>query len=586
MARQKVVLPRWRNLSIPTKFIAAFGVLLALIVLVSITGYTALAITRHEMQVAIFTSTEIQRSVLEMDRSLQEARVLQRDFFLQYPTIGVSEAQQFYAVEVVDKIASVVTLGDGLRQRIASSDSNGSLEKVDVDLNVYFAIAELYSSTFLESVELATQLAADDGLEAQMARNLDLLREALRAASPDLMDMYWDMQSLGTDYLSTRQRSVMQSAFNVAAQLRQAIGDTPTLDAAQKTKALEYLDGYVSSAEEVIDIDSAIRSKLNGFDTQARQVDPISTELIEFAKGEVEQAQVRIERINRLATTILLATALAGVSLAVLVARLLNRSITRNVVILTRAAGELQSGHVSVRAQIDSADELGQLADTFNEMSTRIGTLVSTLERRNEYLQSKVQEYVGYMIEVAQGNLSARLTLDEDNEAEDDSLVALGRNLNEMTDSLQRMIDQERLQREVIEEQQLAILELSSPIIPVMNTPRGGIIVMPLIGVIDTMRAQEIMRGLLQGIEDYRAAVVILDITGVPIVDTGVAAHLNKTIQAARLKGAQVIVTGVSNAVAETIVELGIDWRNIETLTDLERGLVAALNRMGIKLTG
>jgi len=72
------------------------------------------------------------------------------------------------------------------------------------------------------------------------------------------------------------------------------------------------------------------------------------------------------------------------------------------------------------------------------------------------------------------------------------------------------------------------------------------IIIMPLIGSIDSLRAREITRTLLAGIREQRAKVVILDVTGVPIVDSGVANHLNKTIQAARLKGAQAIVTGIS----------------------------------------
>jgi rsbT co-antagonist protein RsbR len=77
---------------------------------------------------------------------------------------------------------------------------------------------------------------------------------------------------------------------------------------------------------------------------------------------------------------------------------------------------------------------------------------------------------------------------------------------------------------------------------------------------------------------------VILDITGVPIVDSGVAAHLNKTIQAARLKGARTIVVGISDAVAETIVDLGLDWSGIETLSDLQTGLRVALQGMGFRL--
>ncbi len=136
-------------------------------------------------------------------------------------------------------------------------------------------------------------------------------------------------------------------------------------------------------------------------------------------------------------------------------------------------------------------------------------------------------------------------------------------------------------QQEVIKAQKQAIQELSTPIIPVMDR----IIVMPLIGSIDTMRARDITRSLLAGIREHRAKVVILDITGVPIVDSGVASYLNKTIQAARLKGARTIITGISDAVAETIVDLGIDWSGIETLSDLRTGLVIALNSLGVKLT-
>ncbi len=141
--------------------------------------------------------------------------------------------------------------------------------------------------------------------------------------------------------------------------------------------------------------------------------------------------------------------------------------------------------------------------------------------------------------------------------------------------------ERERLQQQIIEAQKVAIQELSTPIIPIMDR----IIVMPLVGSIDTTRARDIMRALLAGISEYRAKMVIVDITGVPIVDTGVASHLDKAIQAARLKGAQTIVTGISDAVAEAIVDLGIDWSGFETLSDLQTGLITALNSLGIKLS-
>jgi PAS domain S-box-containing protein len=158
--------------------------------------------------------------------------------------------------------------------------------------------------------------------------------------------------------------------------------------------------------------------------------------------------------------------------------------------------------------------------------------------------------------------------------------VGLVGTARDITEQKQSEVERERLQQELIEAQRRAIQELSTPIIPLMER----IIVMPLIGSIDSMRARDIMRSLLAGIREQRAKVVILDITGVPIVDSGVANHLNKTIQAARLKGAHTIITGISDAVAETIVDLGIDWGGIETLSDVQTGLIVALNSLGIKL--
>jgi len=148
--------------------------------------------------------------------------------------------------------------------------------------------------------------------------------------------------------------------------------------------------------------------------------------------------------------------------------------------------------------------------------------------------------------------------------------------ITDLTERKQAEAERERLQQEVIEAQKRALQELSTPIIPVME----HIIVMPLIGAIDTTRARDITRALLAGIREHQAKAVILDITGVPIVDSDVAAYLNKTIQAARLKGARTIVTGVSEAVAETIVDLGIDWSGIETLGDLQTGLRVAMARL------
>jgi anti-anti-sigma regulatory factor/PAS domain-containing protein len=150
-----------------------------------------------------------------------------------------------------------------------------------------------------------------------------------------------------------------------------------------------------------------------------------------------------------------------------------------------------------------------------------------------------------------------------------------------ITERKQAEAERARLQQQVIDAQRAALQELSTPIIPIMER----IVVMPLVGAIDTGRSRDVMRALLSGISQYRAHIAILDITGVPVVDSGVAQHLSHTIQAARLKGAQTIITGVSDAVAETIVDLGIDWSGVETLRDLQSGLMVALDRLGYRVS-
>lgn len=135
-----------------------------------------------------------------------------------------------------------------------------------------------------------------------------------------------------------------------------------------------------------------------------------------------------------------------------------------------------------------------------------------------------------------------------------------------------------RLRREVIRAQKRAVQGLSTPIIPVLEC----VIVMPLIGSIETWRARDVTRRPLAGIWEHQAQVVVLNILGVPIVDSGFATHLGKAIQAARLNGARTIVAGITEAVAVTIVDWGLDWVQIEILSDLQIGLHVVLSSMGI----
>lgn len=138
----------------------------------------------------------------------------------------------------------------------------------------------------------------------------------------------------------------------------------------------------------------------------------------------------------------------------------------------------------------------------------------------------------------------------------------------------------QRARNDVIARQQEEMLELSTPVVKLWD----GILALPMIGTLDSNRTQVVMETLLQGIVETGSQVAIIDITGVPTVDTLVAQHLLKTVSAARLMGAECIVSGIRPQIAQTIVHLGIDLGDVTTKATLADALKEALRRVGTEL--
>ena len=138
----------------------------------------------------------------------------------------------------------------------------------------------------------------------------------------------------------------------------------------------------------------------------------------------------------------------------------------------------------------------------------------------------------------------------------------------------------QKAREEVINRQQREMLELSTPVVKLWD----GILALPMIGTLDSARTQVVMENLLQKVVDTGAQIAILDITGVPTVDTLVAQHLLKTVTALRLMGAECIISGVRPQIAQTIVHLGVDLQGVTTKANLADALALALKRTGSSL--
>lgn len=133
----------------------------------------------------------------------------------------------------------------------------------------------------------------------------------------------------------------------------------------------------------------------------------------------------------------------------------------------------------------------------------------------------------------------------------------------------------------VIKRQQEELLELSTPVVKLWD----GVLALPMIGTLDSQRTQVVMESLLQRIVDTGSEIAIIDITGVPTVDTLVAQHLLKTVTAIRLMGADCIISGVRPQIAQTIVHLGLDLQGVVTKANLADALKLALTRLGLTVS-
>jgi rsbT co-antagonist protein RsbR len=138
----------------------------------------------------------------------------------------------------------------------------------------------------------------------------------------------------------------------------------------------------------------------------------------------------------------------------------------------------------------------------------------------------------------------------------------------------------QKTREEVIARQQTEMLELSTPVVELWE----GILALPVIGTLDSRRTQMVMETLLERIVETGSEIAIIDITGVPTVDTLTAQHLIKTITATRLMGAECIISGIRPQIAQTIVHLGVDLGDVLTKSSLAAALALAIKRLGLKV--
>ncbi|MFF4394029.1 STAS domain-containing protein [Streptomyces sp. NPDC001480] len=236
------------------------------------------------------------------------------------------------------------------------------------------------------------------------------------------------------------------------------------------------------------------------------------------------------------------------------------------------------------RAVVDALSEVaraGRLEDVtatgFDQVRDQLGRMSASLSRTG-YSPAHIANEVAGLRRPALELLRGEFT-DPSGPEVTESLLAL----TVLLDTLRLVVMETALSagEELISRQRQQLLEVATPVIKLWE----GTVAVPLIGTLDSARSQVVMESLLEAIVDQRARYAILDITGVSTVDSLVAQHLMKTVAAARLMGAECIVSGIRPAIAQTIVHLGIDLGSVLTRASLADALAYALGQQGIQVT-
>jgi len=370
----------WHPSSIAGKLRLAIGLCFVLIAFILASWLWSLRQVNQARE-TIATCTAIERTILNMDRLLEKARRLHGDFCVQYSRIGLAEAHVQFAQPSIRLVAEAVVASTELKKMLDHSKVDADLFQHRVNLNLYLASAKRFGETSLQSIDLITRLAAPErGLEATLGRLLAQLSSAL-SQIPSMVDLNRDLQLTFQRYLSLRQRPIMQTAFNILAPLEEQLARRHSSGLPGAPHLHDLLAELKATGEEMVQVDTEIKNKLNDFNLQNNISQPIARLLVDHAAQEVQAAKEVITQTIRNTAISLVGCLVFALGGGLLVSRLIAQTITRRIETLNQCAAHFQQGYMDIKAPEHPADELGQLGQTFNLMSNRIAATLEHLER-------------------------------------------------------------------------------------------------------------------------------------------------------------------------------------------------------------
>jgi PAS domain S-box-containing protein len=500
---------------------------------------------------------------------------------------------------------------------------------------------ELHTKLIADTRALMSQVGDTSNLILDPDLDSYYLMDAVLLKLPESQDLLAQVQFLGAQALDrqaitpeektrlTILLGLLRSNLTAAGKgMGVAFRTTPATQAALDTPLQAYTgatQSLLNQVEQEIILAPSISASRDAFDAAMSRALAANFAFWDQSVEALDTLlRARLDRFNQQKYLSIAVTAL-GLALVIYFSSGFYLSVMHTVASLNEASLRMINGDMRELVQLDNRDELGQVARSFNQIAT---ALLAAGAQRQAVVDNAVDGILtldeggvirsfnpaaarifGCPAEAAIGRPIAALipaphdrayqnigvgrevvgrradgtefpldlAVGEMRTGEGRAFIAI---VHDLTERKRAEAERVRLQEQIIGAQAAALAELSTPLIPISDE----VLAMPLIGAIDAQRARQVLDALLRGIEQSRARVAILDITGVPVVDTQVARTLLIAARAVRLLGAEIVLTGIRPEVAQTLVGLGVDLGGVVTRGTLQSGIAYATNgRAGIK---
>lgn len=380
----------WRNLPLLQKMLLAFGVLFVFSVVIAAVTLLGLNSTTTAYKDALAQGIEIRRLSDQVEINLLSARRDGKDFLLRWEIEGYDQAYANYVtpykqntIAMRESIQQLAPFGD-----VAETLSTGDYtrEQYETDIATLKKDADTYEQSFFAMVAVIEKRGADEqtGLEGELRTHA----HALEGRFSDVIGLeqleitLLQIRRNEKDYINRKDKQYIDNVHSLVSRLKDQITNTDQLDSVVKAETLAQADAYLKTFDEIVAVDQEIDKHYAELASAALAVDASAAKINslgqQLATDDLNAAQTNSTRAFTFSTI----TVLIALAISFVLALVLSRQLTKPILLLTNTAQEISAGNFEIQAQVNSADEVGVLAQTFNTMTAQLGQAFTDVNRR------------------------------------------------------------------------------------------------------------------------------------------------------------------------------------------------------------